>query len=108
MSGTAGSKPQAKQNKVSSVVEDCGQWDEKEHKVNFVLFIFNLTCKYLGISEVPGAVWFTDLQGYGWRVKRSFFVYRQFHFEYVFDASMLLLCSHFIHVIYTTNRIIFR
>ena len=69
VSGTAGSKSQVKEEKESSIVEDCGQWDEKEHKVNFVLYIFNMTFKYIGISEVPGAAWLTDLQGYGWRVK---------------------------------------
>ena len=69
VSGTAGSKSQVKEEKESSIVEDCGQWDEKEHKENFVLYIFNMTFMYIGISEVPGAAWLTDLQGYGWRVK---------------------------------------
>ena len=27
--------------------------------------------------------------------KVIFFVYHQFHVEYIFDVSMLLLCSHF-------------
>ena len=61
VSSTSGSKPQTKEKKESCITEDCGQWDEKEHKVNLVLYIFNLTSKFLGISEVPGAVRFTDL-----------------------------------------------
>ena len=94
VSNTADNKCQKKEKKKPRIVKDCGQWDEKEHKAFFILYIFNLTFTYLGISEVPGAVWFTDLQGYGWKVKGLFLVTICLIIEYIFDVSMLLLCSH--------------
>ena len=42
-SNTAGSKCKSKVKNESNIVEDCGQWDEKEHKAIFVLYIFNFT-----------------------------------------------------------------